>query len=268
MNLSSIVLAMLMAISCNKAEHKPNHNFSGKYDVGGHKLFLSSYGNNKPAVILESGIGDCGSMGGWTAVQLQVKEFAQICAYDRAGLGKSQKGPGTRNSQQIATELHSLLKAAKINPPYIFVGHSLGGLHIQTYAKLYPEDISAMVFVDPTPKELIDTLSAEACERVMQSGASQAVMDEITDGLNESIPLFKELPKLPDVPVVVLTSSFTGEGEVSKEQWLEFKGYHQELADQVTDGQHIIATNSSHYIQLDEPKLIVDAIKNVYDKVK
>lgn len=268
MNLSTIGLATLLFLGCNKAAHKPNHDFSGKYDVGGHKLYLSSYGNNKPAIILESGIGDYGSMGSWTAVQLRVKEFAQVCAYDRAGLGKSQKGPGTRNSKQIATELHALLKASKIEPPYIFVGHSMGGLHIQTYAMLYPEDISAMVFVDPTPKELVDTLSEEACERVKNAGATQPVIDEITDGLNESIPLFKNLPKLPDIPVVVLTSSFTGEGEVSKEQWEELKTYHQGLTDQVTDGQHFVASNSGHYIQIDEPKLVVDAIRTVYDKVK
>ncbi|MGD2035914.1 MAG: alpha/beta hydrolase [Bacteroidales bacterium] len=268
MNIVVAGLFSLLMLACNKTDDKPDHKFSGKYDVGGHELFLLSYGQNKPAVILESGIGDGGTMSGWNVVQDKVKDFAQVCLYDRAGLGKSEKGPDPRNTVQIANELHTLLEVSKIEPPYIMVGHSMGGLHIQTYAMIYPDNIAAMVFVDPTPKELVDTLSAEAHENLISAGAPQAVLDETGPGLNASIPTFKSLPELPDVPVVVITSSYTGEGDVDKSQWEELKACHQNLADQVSDGTHIVATKSGHYIQMDEPKLVIDAIQNVYDKVK
>jgi pimeloyl-ACP methyl ester carboxylesterase len=267
MKILILLIISLFTLSCNK-EDKPDYKFSGKYDVGGHKLYLLSYGKNKPAVILESGIGDGGTNSGWDVVQREVKDFAQVCLYDRAGLGKSDKGPDPRNTIQIANELHALLESAKIDPPYILVGHSMGGLHIQTYAMLYPEDIAGMVFVDPTPKELVDTLTAEQLENLILAGAPQAVLDETGQGLNESIPIFKSLPPLPDVPVVVITSSYTGEGEVTLSQWEELKGYHQNLSDEVSDGTHIIATKSGHYIQMDEPDLVIDAIQSVYDKVK
>mgnify|MGYP001472115743 FL=1 len=116
-------------------------------------------------------------MSGWDVVQKEVKNFAQVCFYDRAGLGKSDKGPSPRTTIQIANELHALLESAKLTPPYILVGHSMGGLHIQTYAMLYPEDIAGMVFVDPTPKELVDTLSSESRENLILAGAPQAVLD-------------------------------------------------------------------------------------------
>ena len=268
MNIVAIALIPLLMVSCAKNDYKPYYEFSGKYDVGGHKLFLSSVGNNKPAVIIESGCGEGGTMSGWDVVRNQVKDFAQICLYDRAGLGKSEKGPNPRNTIQIANELHALLIAAQIDPPYILVGHSMGGLHIQTYAMLYPDDIAAMVFVDPSPKELVDTLSPEVLENLVSAGASQAVLDETGPGLNDSIPIFKSLPKLPDVPVVVITSSYTGEVEVDKKQWEELKAYHQKLVDDLTDGSHILATKAGHYIQIDEPKLVIDAIKSVYNKVE
>lgn len=258
----------LFSLACNKNDNEPDYKISSKYDIGGYKLFLLSYGQDKPTVILESGIGDGGSMSGWDVVQKEVKNFAQVCLYDRAGLGKSDKGPSPRTTIQIANELHALLESAKLTPPYILVGHSMGGLHIQTYAMLYPEDIAGMVFVDPTPKELVDTLSTEARENLILAGAPQAVLDEAGAGLNESIPTFKSLPSLPDVPVVVLTSSFTGEGNVDKSQWEELKGYHQNLSDEVSDGTHIIATKSGHYIQMEEPKLVVDAIQSFFNKVK
>ncbi|MBN2818371.1 MAG: alpha/beta hydrolase, partial [Bacteroidales bacterium] len=173
-----------------------------------------------------------------------------------------------RTTIQIANELHALLESAKLTPPYILVGHSMGGLHIQTYAMLYPEDIAGMVFVDPTPKELVDTLTSEARENLILAGTPQAVLDEAGAGLNESIPTFKSLPSLPDVPVVVITSSFTGEGNVDKSQWEELKGYHQNLSEEASDGTHIIATKSGHYIQMEEPDLVVEAILSVFNKVK
>lgn len=267
-NIVFIALLTLLLFSCNKSDSKPNKKISGKYDVGDHKLYLLSYGQDQPSVILESGIGDGGTMSGWDEVQNKVKDFAQICLYDRAGLGKSEKGTDSRNTIQIANELHELLNVSKITPPYILVGHSMGGLHIQTYAMLYPNDIAAMVFVDPTPKELVDTLKAEAIDRLIASGASQGVLDEAVQGLNESIPTFHFLPSLPDVPVVVITSSYTGEGGVDKSQWEELKGHHQNLAGQVSDGTHIIATKSGHYIQMDESELVIDAIRSVYNKIK
>ncbi len=263
----AVALFSFLMLSCNK-DDKPDYKISGKYDVGDHKLFLLSYGQNKPAVILESGIGEGGTMSGWNVVQKNVKNFARACIYDRAGLGQSDKGPEPRTTTQIAGELHILLETAKIEPPYIMVGHSMGGLHIQTYAMLYPDDIAGMVFVDPTPKELVDTLSDEVRENLISAGASQTVLDETGQGLNESIPIFKSLPDLPDVPVVVITSSYTGEGDVDISQWEELKAYHQNLADEVSDGTHIVATKSSHYIQIDEPNLVIDAIRSVYDKVK
>lgn len=270
MKMKILILAFftLFSLACNKNDNEPDYKISSKYDIGGYKLFLLSYGQDKPTVILESGIGDGGSMSGWDVVQKEVKNFAQVCLYDRAGLGKSDKGPSPRTTIQIANELHALLESAKLTPPYILVGHSMGGLHIQTYAMLYPEDIAGMVFVDPTPKELVDTLSTEARENLILAGAPQAVLDEAGAGLNESIPTFKSLPSLPDVPVVVLTSSFTGEGNVDKSQWEELKGYHQNLSDEVSDGTHIIATKSGHYIQMEEPKLVVDAIQSFFNKVK
>lgn len=256
----------LVTVSCTKKE--PDNAFSNKYDVGGYKLFLSSFGSNKPTVILESGFGNGGTMSGWDAVRGHVKDFAQICLYDRAGLGKSDAGAGPRNTIQIAHELHALLEAAQIKPPYILVGHSMGGLHIQVYAKLYPNDVAAMVFVDPSPKELVDTLSQESINSLISAGAPQGVLAEAGAGLNESIPVFKSLPKLPDVPVIVLTSSYTGEGGIGKDKWEELKACHQKLSEEVTKGNHIVASKSGHYIQIDEPQLVIDAIKNVFDMVQ
>lgn len=265
--LITIVSLFFLASSCEKKDEKPTNIISDKYDVGGYKLFFLSMGINQPTVILESGFGNGGTESGWDVVQKKVQSFAQVLLYDRAGLGQSESGTKPRSTVQIANELHTLLDSAKINPPYILVGHSMGGLHIQVFAKLFPNEVAAMVFVDPTPKELADTLSTTAINNLISQGAPQGVLDEAAEGLNVSIPVFKSLPTLPNVPVVVLTSSFTGEGGVEKSQWDELNNYHQKLSEEVSDGTHIVATNSGHYIQINEPTLVIDAIESVYNKV-
>ena len=261
----SAALLSLLAM-CNDEGEIPGA-FQGTYDVGGYALYMSGVGENGPVVVLESGIGDGGTMSGWETVMNGVKDFARICLYDRAGLGKSEKAPGVRSTEQIADELHALLEAAPVNGPYILVGHSLGGLHIQTYADRYPDEAVGMVFVDPTPKAVVDTLSDEQLDNLKKAGASEAVLAEAGPGLNASIPFFRTLPRLADVPVVVITSSFTGEGEVDRERYEQLRNAHETLSEEVADGCHVVATKSGHYIQMDEPELVIEAIRNVYNKV-
>ena len=99
-------------------------------------------------MILDAGLG--GSSLDWSKVQPAVARFTRVCSYDRAGYGWSQSGPGPRTSQQIVTELHLLLAKAKINGPYVLVGHSAGGLNMRLYAYRYPAEVVGMVLLDAT----------------------------------------------------------------------------------------------------------------------
>lgn len=94
-------------------------------DVGGYRMHINCIGHGTPAVILDSGLSD--SSLSWYKVQPQVAAFTTVCSYDRAGLGWSDSSPKARNSDVFAEELHSLLIEAKVSPPFIVVGHSMGG---------------------------------------------------------------------------------------------------------------------------------------------
>jgi len=100
-----------------------------------------------PSVIFEAGI--AGTSLGWALLQPLVAEFAQAVSYDRPGLGWST-GPLTpRTVANIVAELAAALQTAQVEPPYILVGHSFGGLLVQAFAHTHPSDISALVMLDP-----------------------------------------------------------------------------------------------------------------------
>jgi len=95
-------------------------------DIGGYRLKVNCIGTGSPTVVLESGLGDMSVE--WTRVQPEIAKFTRVCSYDRAGYGGSDAGPLPRTSAQIARELHTLLRNAGEEPPYLLVGHSFGGI--------------------------------------------------------------------------------------------------------------------------------------------
>lgn len=119
-------------------------------DVGGYRLHIHCLGregvNDSPTVVMDAGIGECSL--GWSLVQPEIAKFAHVCTYDRAGLGWSDSAPTARTSQQIVSDLHALLGNAGIEPPYVMVGHSFGGLNLRLYASRFPEEVAGMVLVD------------------------------------------------------------------------------------------------------------------------
>jgi len=84
----------------------------------------------------------------WVRVQQEVSDTTRVCAYDRAGMSWSEMGPQPRNGRQISSELHTLLTKADIEGPYVLVGHSFGGMCMQTYAARYPDEVAGVALVD------------------------------------------------------------------------------------------------------------------------
>ena len=116
-------------------------------DVGGFRLHSTLIGQGTPTVVMDAGAGAPSIS--WGLVSSEIAKFTRVCIYDRAGFGWSEpnlKKP--RTSQQSVDELHLLLTQAGIKPPYILVGHSLGGANMRLYASQYPKDVVGLVLVD------------------------------------------------------------------------------------------------------------------------
>ncbi|MGB9079100.1 MAG: alpha/beta hydrolase [Terracidiphilus sp.] len=114
---------------------------------GGQSLYLLEKGSGEATVLFEAGIAATNL--NWFHIQETVSRFAATASYDRGGLGWSSSPQAARTPSNLAEELHKLLREAGLEPPFILVGHSFGGLVVRKFALLYPEEVTGIVLVDP-----------------------------------------------------------------------------------------------------------------------
>ena len=275
------------------------------FDVGGFRMHLDCTGEGSPTVILESGLGD--TYASWRKVQPQIAKFVRVCSYDRAGLGYSDSSSLPRTSKVIAGELHALLQAAGIAPPYILVGHSMGGFDARLYASLYRNEVAGMVLVDAShpdqenrfPPELKNmegswVREAEFLKYTMPFGIPRLLglcdEDPVQRAAEcnfhtaaESVAELKSFPEsaaqtaasgsLGDLPLVVLSHdpdkpSSDLPADVATPVNDAWEKMQKELSQLSTRGTQVVAKNSSHYIQTDRPDVVIDAVRGVLDQVR
>jgi pimeloyl-ACP methyl ester carboxylesterase len=292
-------------------------------DMGGYRLHIRCQGAaaaGNPTVVMEGGNGEpCLT---WASVQPEVATFAQVCTYDRAGLGWSESSPNPRTAANIVAELHTLLAQADIEPPYVLVGHSIGGMFVRLYAHQHPEQIAGMVLVDAAHEEqelrfpeaiqksgrqsrrmmswimrLLGGLSSSGLLALLaanghlswptpvpQSARAEYVgiactgpkcfrtIAEESLAVEDSFAAVRAagIKTLGNIPLLVLSAGVfpIAGGRGLPAQDIErlrvlLKEFPAELAALSPQGKQVLAEKSGHYIQVDQPELVVDAIRQV-----
>jgi CubicO group peptidase (beta-lactamase class C family)/pimeloyl-ACP methyl ester carboxylesterase len=234
--------------------------FSRKIDVGGFRLAISCRGTGTPTVVLESGAGWGASA--WYRLEPRLAKTTRVCSYDRAGLGGSdeRRPPRPVPAARVVEELHLLLTRARIAPPYVLGGWSLGGFFNRLYAKRYPSEVIGLVGVDGTP------IGLPGNEYLKPPG--QPPVDLIGGlGLPDSYYLAAagdELAVAPDLgtrPLVLLTHGRADGAPPGFEVlWVKWQ---KEVARLSTSSILVRAENAGHGIQLDDPDLTAEAFRLV-----
>lgn len=265
-------------------------------DVGGFKLYVQSGGIARPGVptvVFESGLGS--PVGVWMRVQTMVAESARTVAYDRSGINKSELGKETPTLPHIVGTLHNLLKKLDAPPPYVLVGHSWGGPIINRFAATYPNEIAALVYVDPTDwtqtKADMDSLWAaagvrgggdDAMEKMLEKmpGIPPGIMAEAREITRLQKGGFEELRRgrdAPDVPTFVLLGGkrdptppgqqFPGDMDAYFKAGLAQRVNHfSRVVQSKKDGKLVLTPKSGHFVQSSEPELVVWAIRQALAK--
>lgn len=301
-----LVFAGFLYENISEARDRRFNAMPGRFvDVGGRRMHIDCTGQGSPAVILDSGLGD--SFVSWRKVQPQVATLTRVCSYDRAGLGYSDSSPLPRTSDVMARELHTLLQAAGVSPPYVLVGHSMGGFDARLYANLYRSEVVGMVLVDashpdqenrfpPELKNLEGSWGREAefmeytmplgiprllglCDEEVVERAAQCNFHHAHESVAEMKALpqsaaltattgpFGEMPLAvlshdPDKPLNELPADLA---KPTNEAWEKMQ---EELAHLSTRGTQTVAKGSAHYIQLDRPDVVIEAIHNVVNQAR
>ena len=260
-------------------------------DIGGYRLHLWCTGDGAPTVILDTGLG--GSTPGWGFVQPEVARFTRVCSYDRAGMGYSDPGPSPRTARRIASELAELLTRSGIAGPVVLVGASIAGFDVRVFVSDHPERAAGLVLVDasheddvhevPRMARFVPLLSTIGVLRLFgpsfgqnieslapsvrqfaqatrfRAAGYQAAADEIIH-IRESAEEVRSSRRKLTIPVLVVTG-----GRGADENWRQLQ---RDLASLSERGCLIVAEQSGHVVPIDQPDVIVDAIRIVVETAR
>ncbi|MDH3523357.1 MAG: alpha/beta hydrolase [Acidobacteriota bacterium] len=243
--------------------------------VDGASVSYSLAGTGAPAVVFEAGLGD--SKSSWSTVFSEVGKNTTAFAYDRPGYSprpglnsRYRSDRDGRTGKEVATHLRELLDQAGVEPPFVLVGHSIGGLYVLSFAKLYPEDVAGIVLVDGRPPDFTAACKAESasmCElpRLMVAVMPPHQRAEVK-GMPETERDAPDPEELAGVPITVIAA--TEPDIVSSRAFQDLLMARQKAFAQGANGRYVEATGSTHYVHQKQPELVVGEIQKMLDGIR
>jgi pimeloyl-ACP methyl ester carboxylesterase len=169
-------------------------------DIGGRKMNIHCLGAGSPTVVLESGLSDPSNV--WAFVQPLIAKTTRVCSYDRAGMGYSEPSGRPSTSAHIVADLRALLRAARIEPPYVLVGHSFGSLNVRLFTDMHLSEIAGMVLIDPSHEDQLARYAAIEGSPDPKAAARyarhQTCVSEGRDGIAPGTPLYEKCVDAPN----------------------------------------------------------------------
>ena len=270
---TSALVAGCGGSAANEARQRPALELKGLpsgglIDIGGRRLYVECVGSGSPTVLLQAGFG--GASQDWENVEPTLGRTTRTCAYDRAGLGASDPIPGVHDAGDEIRDLERLLERARIEPPYVLVGHSYGGLLTRLFASAHPGETRGVVLVDAVGRDAYRRELA-AWPRSIAPAQRRALARPVDQGvdLRASTALDKQVRSLGDTPLVVITAASEHEldGDVppiiyriGMRLWRRMQA---ELTTLSSDHAHVVALRSDHFIQDAQPDAVVQAVRAV-----
>jgi pimeloyl-ACP methyl ester carboxylesterase len=231
-------------------------------DVGGRSLHVVRSGHGSPAVILEAGAG-CWSEH-WRAVQELTGDFTATYSYDRAGHGSSEPG-GPWSLDGWLADLEAWLSAGQVPPPYLLVGHSLGGHIVRGFAARHLADVVGLILVDARSEDFFPQLPEAFLTRVAE------LFPDDTQLVIRADEIVRGLPGLADLPLSVIARgradripSVFGLEQADRDLVeLAWQRCQRDLAARSSQSRFLVASASGHMIPTEQPDLVASEIRSM-----
>jgi pimeloyl-ACP methyl ester carboxylesterase len=249
--------AMLMAVLLSGCASLPHSTLEKR---GGKSVELALTRHETIPVVFENGLG--GRMEWWKKVLPEISADTTTFAYNRPGYGKSDAVSTPRDGEHVVDELRALLHDNGLKPPYVLVGHSLGGLYMQWFARRYPEEVAALILVDSTHPRQLDGEGALEKQSFLVRGLLALLVTGAAKEELEQIPQTGRqvlgLPTLADKPVFVLSAS----GPLREKSKVadDANEKRRDIA-RLYPGSRQIWVDGGHAVPLENPAAIVAAIR-------
>jgi len=245
-------------------------------DIGGSELEYVMAGEGKPVIVLLSGYGVSIDTS-WSRIFPEIEKISTVFAYNRFNYGNSDKSEGPQTGAEIVATLRNLLREKGLKPPYVLVGHSFGGIYAQLFARKYSEEVCGVVLIDSSHPDH-DEMKCESggAIRCAVRAIINWVDSVIHPGRYTELTTFaatvreiKSAPPFPDIPLIVISAGKDPSFWLFGDEFLRiFRENQRRLAALSPQGRQIIAKQSGHFVQNDTPEIVVQAIREVVDKVR
>jgi len=241
---------------------------AGRADIGGYSLAYQCEGTGSPTVILEAGYTASGIATFGQAIEPAVARTTRVCTYDRAGIGVSDPRPARISpltSVTQAQELHALLHAIGVQGPFVYVGHSYGGMIARAFAATYPDETVGLVLLDASSEPEIPVY-----DRLHSGPWDDGTVDPAPNqriDIHASVRELERAPSLGAMPLIVVTAG------VLQDRWLatvpELEARAQtRLASLSSDAIHVVDQGKDHFLPDNDPTLVIDATMAVVNAAR
>lgn len=242
--------------------------------VDGGSVHVSCSGapaGDRPVIVLMAGMGD--GLDTLSGLQETLAENDRVCSYDRFGAGESDPPSGPQSIADTGETLNAVLDDVSPDAPVVLVGHSLGGLIAARYAPGHRDRVGGLVLLDATSPTMLDDITGVIPESATGEGAEVRAQNlAVFEGENPEALVIESDPQVGsagDIPVEVIRHGVPYLGEIAEygddlervweegqERWLELSERSAPTA----------AAGSGHYIHVDEPGLVVEAVRSVVER--
>ncbi|HEY3471432.1 MAG TPA: alpha/beta fold hydrolase [Amycolatopsis sp.] len=249
---------------------------TAKITVEGRSVNVSCSGtqvDGQPVVVLLAGLGD--GLDKLAEFQKTLSEKHRVCSYDRLGEGASDQAPGPQTLESSGKVLNGVLDRVAGGRPAVLAGHSMGGLIAARYTPAHQDRVAGLVLMDATPSTIVADTSAGIPESATGPAAEAraGAVAGYTGQNPEQLSIQDgEVGYAGDIPVVVirhgqpyLAQQIPQYGEALEKAWTAGQ---EKWLDLSSRSEAVVATNSDHYIYVNQPAIAVEAIQHVTAEAK